>query len=172
MLKKSLALVAMVLLASACSKKTSDTATDASLAGANGVGGTGIDRGGIASPGSQADLAQNVGDRVFFELDSSDINAESKSTLDRQAAWLKKYPQLPITIEGHADERGTREYNIALGERRANAVKSYLVALGVPSGRLQTISYGKERPAVVGSDGTSWAQNRRGVTVVGGGAAS
>jgi peptidoglycan-associated lipoprotein len=94
------------------------------------------------------------------------VSDEARATLDRQASWLQQYSNLSITIEGHADERGTREYNLALGERRANAVKNYLVARGVSGSRINTISYGKERPAVVGSDEASWAQNRRGVTVV------
>src|SRR5690606_13012106 len=112
------------------------------------------------------DLAQNVGDRVFFGYDRYDLAAEARATLEKQATWLQQYPNLVITIEGHADERGTREYNLALGERRANSVKNYLVALGVPASRITTISYGKERPAVVGSDEMAWSQNRRGVTVV------
>ncbi len=118
-----------------------------------------------SAPGSEADLVQNVGDRVFFELDKSELSQEARQTLDRQAAWLKRYPTVHVTIEGHCDERGTREYNLALGARRANAVKSYLVALGVDSGRIQTISYGAERPAVLGTGEAVWHQNRRAVTV-------
>jgi len=121
---------------------------------------------GSAIPGSQQDLATNVGDRVFFAYDSYDLAPEARDTLNRQAEWLNRYPNLSITIEGHSDERGTREYNIALGDRRATAVKNYLVSMGVGSSRLNTISYGKEQPAVVGSDAASWAQNRRGVTRV------
>ncbi len=117
-------------------------------------------------PGTQADLVVNVGDRVFFETDSSDLTSAARTTLENQATWLKQYPSLGVTIEGHADERGTREYNLALGERRANAVKNYLVALGVSPSRITTISYGKERPAVPGSNDTAWSQNRRGVTKV------
>jgi len=117
-------------------------------------------------PGSQQDLAANVGDRVFFDTDKSDIKGEARSTLERQAEWLKKYPNVTVTVEGHADERGTREYNLALGERRATAAKNVLVALGIPANRVSTISYGKERPAVVGSNESAWAQNRRAVTVV------
>jgi peptidoglycan-associated lipoprotein len=118
------------------------------------------------APGTQADLVVNVGDRVFFGYDRYDIADEARLTLDKQAAWLNQYPNLSVTVEGHADERGTREYNLALGERRANAVKNYLSAAGVAANRINTISYGKERPAVPGSDETSWAQNRRGVTKV------
>ncbi|MBN8830803.1 MAG: peptidoglycan-associated lipoprotein Pal [Sphingomonadales bacterium] len=118
------------------------------------------------TPGSQADFVASVSsDRVFFGLDKSDIDAESQATLRSQAQWLARYPQKRITIEGHCDERGTREYNLALGERRANAAKNYLVTLGVDTSRITTISYGKERPAALGSDEASWAQNRRAVTV-------
>ncbi|MDE1147461.1 MAG: peptidoglycan-associated lipoprotein Pal [Azospirillaceae bacterium] len=117
-------------------------------------------------PGSKEDFVVNVGDRVFFGYDKFDLTPEATATLDKQAAWLKKYGQVTITVEGHADERGTREYNLALGERRANAVKNYLTALGVDLARVQVISYGKERPAVLGSNEAAWAQNRRGVTVI------
>jgi peptidoglycan-associated lipoprotein len=117
-------------------------------------------------PGSQQDLVVNVGDRVFFGYDQYDLTSEARSTIERQAQWLKTYPSVSIMVEGHADERGTREYNIALGEKRASAVRNYLIANGVEPSRLQTISYGKERPAVMGADETSWAQNRRGVLVV------
>jgi peptidoglycan-associated lipoprotein len=132
--------------------------------GANGSGGMGHN--GPAKPGTQEDLVVNVGDRVFFAYNESDLSSEARATLDRQAAWLKKYGTVNITVEGHCDERGTREYNLALGERRATAVKNYLVADGIGAGRVKTISYGKERPAVVGSNEAAWAQNRRGVTVV------
>jgi len=137
-----------------------------SAAGASGgtVGGTA--NGGPVRPGSAEDLTQNVGDRVFFETDSSSLTAESQQTLDRQAAWLKQYPNVNVTVEGHCDERGTREYNLALGERRAAASKKYLVGVGVTSNRISTISYGKERPAVIGSDESAWGQNRRSVTVL------
>lgn len=119
-----------------------------------------------AQPGTQADLVANVGDRIFFGYDRFDLDPEARSVLDAQARWLEQYPTLSVTVEGHADERGTREYNLALGERRANSVKNYLVALGVSPARINTISYGKERPAVPGSDESAWAQNRRGVTKV------
>lgn len=121
---------------------------------------------GTARPGSQQDLEQNVGDRVFFGYDSSVLTSEGQRTLERQAAWLKQYSTVNVSLEGHADERGTREYNIALGERRANAAKNYLVSLGVSSSRINVVSYGKERPAVLGSTEDAYAQNRRGVTVV------
>ncbi len=163
---------AVMFTVSACS--SDDEMTDDQLATTQDGMGAGMAPGdgyqgdnlGGAAPGTQADLVVNVGDRVFFGYDRYDISDEAKLTLDKQAAWLQQYANLSITIEGHADERGTREYNLALGERRANAVKNYLVASGVDAGRLNTISYGKERPAVPGSDETSQAQNRRGVTKV------
>jgi peptidoglycan-associated lipoprotein len=116
--------------------------------------------------GSQADFLASVSaDRIFFDTDKSDVDDEDRATLRSQAEWLLRYPQKRITVEGHADERGTREYNIALGERRANSAKNYLAALGIDPARISTISYGKERPAALGSDEASWAQNRRAVTV-------
>lgn len=117
-------------------------------------------------PGTQQDLVVNVGDRVFFGYDRYDLTPEARMTIERQAQWLNTYPNVNVLVEGHCDERGTREYNIALGEKRATAVRNYLVANGVSPMRLQVISYGKERPAVLGSDETSWAQNRRGALVV------
>lgn len=116
------------------------------------------------TPGSVADFRQNVGDRVFFDTDQSTVREDGRQTLNRQAAWLKQYGQYQITIAGHCDERGTREYNLALGERRANAARQYLIAQGVPAARIKTISYGKERPDPVGSDEAAWARNRRAVT--------
>jgi len=118
------------------------------------------------APGSSQDLVVNVGDRVFFALNKSNLSATARSTLEKQAAWLKKYGGVRVTIEGHADERGTREYNLALGERRANSAKDFLIALGVSPNRVKTISYGKERPVALGHDEKSWSQNRRGVTTV------
>jgi peptidoglycan-associated lipoprotein len=118
------------------------------------------------TPGSVADFRQNVGDRVFFDTDQSTVREDGRQTLNRQAEWLKKYGNYQITVEGHCDERGTREYNLALGERRANAARQYLVAQGIPAARIKTISYGKERPDPVGSDEAAWARNRRAVTAL------
>jgi peptidoglycan-associated lipoprotein len=153
---KILSMLAAVVLVSAC-----ETAPET---GANSSGtGTSVS---TIPPGSQRDLEANVGDRVFFGYDQYNLSPEARGTLDRQSKWLQQYGNVTVTVEGHADERGTREYNLALGERRANAVRNYLVAQGVAAARLKTISYGKERPAVLGSNEASWAQNRRGVTVV------
>lgn len=117
------------------------------------------------TPGSLEDLIRSSGtDRVFFAFDSSALSADARETLTRQANWMRSYPGVAIRVEGHADERGTREYNLALGARRANAVKNYLVALGVREGQVETISYGKERPAVLGSGPSAWAKNRRSVS--------
>ncbi|MGB6543200.1 MAG: peptidoglycan-associated lipoprotein Pal [Xanthobacteraceae bacterium] len=122
--------------------------------------------GGAATPGSQQDFVVNVGDRVFFETDSSELTEQARATLDKQAQWLGNYNHYAFTIEGHADERGTREYNIALGARRAQTVREYLVSRGVTAQRMHTISYGKERPVAVCNDISCWSQNRRAVTVL------
>jgi peptidoglycan-associated lipoprotein len=122
---------------------------------------------GAATPGSQQDFVVNVGDRVFFEVDSSELTVQARATLDKQAQWLGLYRTYAFTIEGHADERGTREYNIALGARRAQSVREYLAARGVETSRMRTISYGKERPVAVCNDISCWSQNRRSVTVLG-----
>jgi peptidoglycan-associated lipoprotein len=140
------------LTAAACANKTNEL-------GAAGVGGAAV-------PGSQQDFVVNVGDRVFFESDSSDLTMQSRGTLDKQAQWLATYNRYAFTIEGHADERGTREYNIALGARRAQAVRDYLASRGVEPSRMRTISYGKERPVAVCNDISCWSQNRRAVTVL------
>ena len=123
---------------------------------------------GAATPGSAQDFTVHVGDRIFFDTDSTSIRADAAQTLDRQAQWLQRYPNYAITIEGHADERGTREYNLALGARRAAATRDYLAQRGVPAQNLKTISYGKERPVAVCDDISCWSQNRRAVTVLGG----
>ncbi|UVO51386.1 peptidoglycan-associated lipoprotein Pal [Sphingomonas sp. SUN019] len=122
---------------------------------------------GAAVPGSAEDFKRSItSDTVNFGLDMYDINGTARGILDSQSDWLQRYPNVRITVEGHADERGTREYNLALGDRRANSAKNYLVSRGVSAARITTISYGKERPAALGSDEASWAQNRRAVTVV------
>ncbi len=154
---KYLSLIAAVALVAACETAPKD---------AGNASGNGAATQSNIRPGSQEDLVVNVGDRVFFGLDRYDLAPEARATLDRQASWLKQYPNVTVTIEGHADERGTREYNLALGERRANSVKNYLAAAGITPSRVKVISYGKEKPAVLGSNEASWAQNRRGVTVV------
>jgi peptidoglycan-associated lipoprotein len=119
-----------------------------------------------ATPGSQQDFVVNVGDRVFFDTDSTDLSGQARATLDKQAEWLNHYSQYSFTIEGHADERGTREYNLALGARRAQTVRDYLISRGIAAQRMRTISYGKERPVAVCDDISCWSQNRRAVTVL------
>ena len=119
-----------------------------------------------ATPGSQQDFVVNVGDRVFFESDQTDLTPQATATLDKQIQWLQTYSRYTFTIEGHADERGTREYNIALGARRAQSVKAYMTAHGIDPSRMRTISYGKERPVAVCNDISCWSQNRRAVTVL------
>ncbi len=156
---KFLTVFAAAVLLAACS-----TAGSGSGGASSGGASTATVTGPV--PGSQEHLVVNVGDRVFFDLDKSDLQPEARTTAESVATWMNSYPAVAVTIEGHADERGTREYNLALGERRANSVRDYLVALGVNANRLSTISYGKERPAVLGSNEDAWAQNRRGVFVV------
>jgi peptidoglycan-associated lipoprotein len=169
---RNLAMLSVAVLALAACSKDKDSMQEATTPGDGTMmdgAAVGADQSGVAGqvlPGSQEDLTVNVGDRVFFGYDRVDLTPEARQTLAMQAEWLKKYPNVSITIEGHADERGTREYNLALGDRRANTIRSTLVSLGVDGSRIQTISYGKERPAVFGSDDQSWAQNRRGVTKV------
>jgi len=147
----------LALLAAACAKSPSEL--DGQLAG--GAGGAGA-----ATPGSAQDFVVNVGDRVFFDTDSTSLNTEAQTTLGRQAQWLALYPRYTVTVEGHADERGTREYNLALGARRAKAAQDFLVARGVTGNRIRTISYGKERPVALCDQDSCWAQNRRAVTVL------
>jgi peptidoglycan-associated lipoprotein len=163
---KVLSAFAALMLLAAC-----ETSSDQS-AGATGTGAsTGTASSSTTSrpgprPGSQEDLVANVGDRVFYDFDKSDLKPEARRTIERWAAWMKQYPNVTVSIEGHCDERGTREYNLGLGDRRANAAKNFLVSLGVEARRVATISYGKERPAVLGSNDAAYAQNRRGVMVV------
>jgi len=161
---KFAAAVASVLALGACAKNPAD------LNGLDGRGGVGVGaQAGAATPGSPQDFVVNVGDRVFFDSDSTELNATAQATLDKQARWLNQYGSYAFTIEGHADERGTREYNFALGARRAESAKNYLEARGVAASRIKTISYGKERPVAVCDDISCWSQNRRAVTVLKGG---
>jgi peptidoglycan-associated lipoprotein len=147
-LKAVAAIAALMVMAACSSEKPPETA------------------GTTVTPGSIADFKQNVGDRVYFDFDQSAVRTDGRAILDKQAEWLKKYTNYPILIEGKCDERGTREYNLALGERRANSVRQYLIAKGIPTTRIKTISYGKERPEVVGSDEAAWARNRVGITAL------
>ena len=130
----------------------------------NGMGGDAM--AGAAVPASQQDFVVNVGDRVFFESDQTELSPQAIATLDKQAQWLQQYNRYTFTIEGHADERGTREYNIALGAKRAQSVRSFLASRGIDPSRMRTISYGKERPVAVCNDISCWSQNRRAVTVL------
>jgi len=156
--------LAAVLLLAACADDPKPAATTggsgAAAAPAPAAGPAGV------RPGSQEDLAINAGERVFFDTDQYSLKADAVRTLQRQAAWMQRNPNVRLMVEGHADERGTREYNIALGNRRAVAVRDQLQSLGVAGTRLATISYGKERPAVAGNNEAAWSQNRRAVSQV------
>jgi peptidoglycan-associated lipoprotein len=154
-LTRLFAITLLVVAVAACSRAPNTLPT--------GVGNVGA---GAATPGSAQEFLVTVGDRVFFETDSSSLTNEAMATLDRQAQWLNQYPNYRIMIEGHADERGTREYNIALGARRGSVVVNYLVSRGVAANRIQTQSFGKERPVAICNDISCWSQNRRAVTVV------
>ena len=162
-LTRSPMMIALVsaLAVTGCASKKNNLPNNAGDLGLNGGAGA-------ATPGSTQDFAVNVGDRIFFDTDSSVVRADAQQTLARQAQWLQQYPNYAITIEGHADERGTREYNIALGARRAAPTRDYLASQGVPAQRMKTISYGKEKPVAVCDDISCWSQNRRAVTVLGG----
>lgn len=149
---KVAAVILATLVIAGCAKQTAEQ--------------TGGPMAAAATPGSQQDFVVNVGDRVFFETDSSELTDQARATLDKQAQWLNNYNRYAFTIEGHADERGTREYNIALGARRAETVREYLASRGVSAQRMRTISYGKERPVAVCNDISCWSQNRRAVTVL------
>lgn len=160
---KLAAAFSMALSIAACANKPGDAA------GAGGAGGFGA--GGVAAPGTPQDFTVNVGDRIFFETDSSDLTPTATATLDKQAAWLSRYPRYTFLIEGHADERGTREYNYSLGARRAQAVRDYLASRGIAGGRVRIVSYGKERPVVAcAADTACQSQNRRAVSVLDGAA--
>ena len=164
-IRKTTAMIAAItmLAVGACAKKAPEQLPPAP----EGTGtDTGSNPGGVV-PGSQQDFIANISsDRIFFGFDQYNVDAEDQATLQSQAQWLARNPAVRVTLEGHADERGTRDYNIALGERRANAAKNYLATLGVDPNRIQVMSYGKERPAALGSNEEAWAQNRRAVTVV------
>ncbi|MGI9416416.1 MAG: peptidoglycan-associated lipoprotein Pal [Geminicoccaceae bacterium] len=178
MLRISSSLTAVVLLLAACSSNDDeyDYGADGDVGAgqqatydvSQGEGGIGSDSlpANQPAPGTQEELELSVGDRVFFDYDSAVLSPVATETLDRQGAWLRQYPNLTVTIEGHADERGTREYNLAIGDRRATAVRNYLLALNVAPNQILTISYGEERPADAGSGEAAWANNRRAVTVV------
>jgi peptidoglycan-associated lipoprotein len=174
---RMMAALGAALLLAACGSSGSDTSqaglndgTQLSATQPGGVSGSNLD-GGIASgslaPGSAEEFAQKVGNTIRFDTDSYSLNAEAQGILQKQAAWLQQYPQHMVTIEGHADERGTREYNLALGDRRATTVLNYLVALGIDKSRLSEVSYGKEKPVCVEANDSCWSQNRRGVTTLG-----
>ena len=156
---KLLGALALVAALAACSDKAANSGS------ASGLGATSAPTG-AAAPGSEADLVANVGDRVYFELAQNNLSREAQATLDRQAAWMSRYPQVTVQVAGNCDDRGTDEYNIALGNRRANAARDYLVAKGVSADRISTISYGKDRPTATGDDEQSWAQNRNAITAV------
>ena len=170
---KLITMFAAAALVAACSTAPEQSAGSGGTGGAAGAT-TGAAAAGQAStppatqlvPGSQQELVANVGDRVFFDYDQFTLKPEARRTLDRQAEWMGRYPNVRLSIEGHADERGTREYNLALAERRAKSVKDYLVSKGINASRLTSISYGKERPVALGSNELAWTQNRRGVSVV------
>ena len=162
MLKKLLLLVVTGFFLASCAATNTKQGGDVDAASSSTSSGSDSS----ITAGTQEDLIVNVGDRVFFEFDSSELTVDAQATLDAQAAWLMQYPDTNITIEGHADERGTREYNLALGDKRAFAVYSYLAQAGIDTNRMEYISWGKERPEVVGSDETAYSQNRRGVTTV------
>ncbi len=162
-------LVFFLVACSTTPKDTADSSGSGSSSSSSTVSSSGSDETSDSAsiePGSQEDLIVNVGDRVFFNYDSFELDSDAQELLQDQVAWLKQHSGVSVIIEGHCDERGTREYNLALGEKRAQSVKNYLIGLGISSDRVSTISYGKERPAVVGSNDGAWAQNRRSVTLV------
>ena len=161
----SIFLAAFISACSTTPKDTSDSSGSGSTTSSSSVSSESEEDSVAIKPGSQEDLIVNVGDRVFFGYDSADLDDDAKELLQDQVAWIKQH-NVSVVIEGHCDERGTREYNLALGEKRAQAVKNYLTSMGIPSARVTTISYGKERPAVVGSNDGAWGQNRRSVTTV------
>ncbi len=156
--RKTLPALVLLAMLSACSGQSTTAASTGTGNVANGSGGP--------APGSEEDLVANVGDRVFFPFNTSSVTDDGRATLDKQASWLGRYPQDAVQVAGNCDERGTEEFNIALGERRANVARDYLVAHGVASSRITTISYGKDRPTALGSDEQAYAQNRNAITSV------
>jgi peptidoglycan-associated lipoprotein len=166
---KPLALIACLTLSLAACAQNPNAGLDGAAGGAGGAGGFGA--GSASTPGSIQDFVVNVGDRVLFETDSTDLTSTATATLDKQAQWLARYPRYAFAIEGHADERGTAEYNYSLGARRAQAARDYLASRGIDASRIRTNSYGKTRPVSVCNDISCWSQNRRAVTVLSGGAA-
>ena len=169
---KIVSLLSALLLVGACATEPEDTDGATGTCASAGAATTTTASPVAVEPGTVQDFIVNVGDRVFFDFNQSTLTSKAQETLDKQASWLSRVPSATILIEGHCDERGTREYNLALGERRATAVKDYLISKGVAASRIKTISYGKERPAVLGSNEWAWSQNRRGVTTITGGAKS
>ncbi len=164
---KMFAAAALALALGACAGGNDDAASGGSAKSAAGAdAGRQVATAPQFKPGSQEELNATIGDRVFFDFDKYDLKPEARATVGSWADWMKRHQNVSVQVEGHADERGTREYNLALGARRANAIRDYLGALGVTPNRVNTISYGKERPAVLGSNNEAWAQNRRGVVVV------
>lgn len=151
-LRLTMVVLTGLIVASCATKKLPNNANELGLNG--------------AAPGTQQDFTVNVGDRIFFETDSTSLTATARATLEKQAQWLQKYTNYPITVEGHADERGTREYNLGLGARRAAATRDFLSARGIARSRIRTISFGKERPVAVCNDISCWSQNRRAVTLL------
>jgi peptidoglycan-associated lipoprotein len=164
----TVACVAGIALLAACSSgNNSGSATGAGQStGAGGYGAGGAGGAGTATPGSEEDLVQSAGDRIFFDTDRSSLSSQAQATLDRQAGWLRQYPQVNVWVAGNCDERGTEEYNLALGQRRATADRDYLVAHGIDGNRMETISYGKSRPIDASSTPEAWAQNRNAITSV------
>ncbi len=167
----TMAFLGAAMLLAGCSDDGPDEGADASAAAGSGTS-AGVEQNGMPAPNTVEYFNVVVGDRVFFDTDRHDLSSEAQATLAKQADWFAGNPGTTAVIEGHADERGTREYNLALGARRANSVRAFLVGQGVESDRLRTVSYGKERPVALCSDESCWSQNRRSVTVVAGGPTS
>jgi len=172
MIRLTVACAAMALLLTACASDTTNPNANGAGAGGYGAGAGGASNaglmggGGHGAPGSQDDLSQSAGDRIFFDTDQSVLTPEARGILDRQAQWLQQYPQISVWVAGNCDERGTEEYNLALGQRRANADRDYLASRGIAAGRLQTISYGKDRPVDPSSTQDAWTHNRNAITSV------